>query len=122
MIRSAYATAPGGSSLTVTPGRRNFYAAGVMVQRQDFIPLSIAAAIAHERLFPGERRMEARMLEVIALALSGLITVHRLQSGEDRTLEIVSRAEMLEALPSLKLATVESGRLSLTRRQSPRQQ
>jgi len=93
----------------------------VMVQRQDFISLAIAAAMAHERLFPGEGKMDPKMLEVIALALSGLVPVHRLQSAGGAVQEIVSREQLLEALPRLRLASIESGRVSLTLRQSPRQ-
>jgi hypothetical protein len=43
----------------------------------DFIPLARAAALAHDRLFPGHGVKDAKTLDVIALALSALIPLYQ---------------------------------------------
>lgn len=90
-----------------------------MGERQDFIPLSTAAAVAHERLFPGEAKKDPKMLEVITLALSGLLPIHRLTTPTGAQ-QIVCRRDLMAALPRLQIASIEAGRASLTLRQSPR--
>lgn len=49
----------------------------------DFIPLGRAAAMVHERLFPGHPSMESKTLDVIALAMSALVPLYRrdMESG-----------------------------------------
>ena len=43
----------------------------------DFIPLARAAALVHERLFPGHGVKEAKTLDMIALALSALVPLYQ---------------------------------------------
>jgi hypothetical protein len=43
----------------------------------EFIPLARAAALAHDRLFPGHGVKDAKTLDVIALALSALIPFYQ---------------------------------------------
>ena len=43
----------------------------------DFIPLARAAALVHDRLFPGHGVKDAKTLDVIALALSALIPLYQ---------------------------------------------
>jgi hypothetical protein len=43
----------------------------------EFIPLARAAALAHDRLFPGHGVKDAKTLDVIALALSALVPLYQ---------------------------------------------
>jgi hypothetical protein len=43
----------------------------------EFIPLARAAALVHDRLFPGHGVKDAKTLDVIALALSALIPLYQ---------------------------------------------
>lgn len=49
----------------------------------EFIPLARAAAIVHERLFPEHATKESKTLDVIALAISAVVPLHRrdMESG-----------------------------------------
>lgn len=48
-----------------------------MIAVMDLIPLARAAALAHERLFPGSGVKDAKTLDVLALALSAHITLYQ---------------------------------------------
>jgi hypothetical protein len=43
----------------------------------DFIPLARAAALVHERLFPGHGGKESKTLDMIAVALSALVPLYQ---------------------------------------------
>jgi hypothetical protein len=53
-----------------------------------YIPLARAAALAHERLFPGEPVKEAKALDLLALALSTLLPLYQrdMETGALRAL------------------------------------
>ena len=112
-----------------------------------FMPLWRAAAVALERLFPERPARDARLLDVMALALSSLMPIYRREldsgslcelseallaagrfSGGALQLEfadgrspiaflVVSRRELESALGKLRAAAPEAGRVSLTLRQ-----
>jgi hypothetical protein len=46
----------------------------------EFLPLARAAALAHDRLFPGQRVKDAKALDLVALALSARITLYQQES------------------------------------------
>lgn len=106
-----------------------------MTERQaPLIPLWEAAAVAFERLFPQEEERDARLLDVIALALSALIPIYtrNKESGalreltetempfEDGRHEVVSLPQLERALKTIDLGSLDAARVSLTVRQSPR--
>lgn len=115
----------------------------------DFIPLARAAAIVHERLFPDHATKESKTLDVIALAISAVVPLHRrdMESGavvavsdEDiaagrfsrgaTTLElgarpplrylVIARDDLARAVEAIVRDSVTAARVSLTLRQSPR--
>ena len=119
-----------------------------MVERQDYIPLARAAALAHDQLFQPESVKDSKALDVIALALSVLIPLyHRASEGDAlrplteseiatgrftrgaTTLEfpnrpplrshLVSREQLLHAIDGLREDAIVLGRVSLTRRHQP---
>jgi hypothetical protein len=47
------------------------------VETAGFIPLARAAALAHERLFPGQRVKDAKTLDLLALALSAHVPLYQ---------------------------------------------
>ena len=47
----------------------------------EYLPLARAAALAHDRLFPGQRVKDAKALDLLALALSAHIPLYQ-QEGE----------------------------------------
>jgi hypothetical protein len=55
----------------------------------DFIPLARAAALVHGRLFPGESVMDAKTLDLLAVAISALIPLYQrdMESGALRPVE-----------------------------------
>jgi hypothetical protein len=55
----------------------------------DFFPLARAAALAYERLFPEQASKDSKTLDVIALALSSLMTLYQrdMKSGTLRAVE-----------------------------------
>ena len=59
----------------------------------EFIPLARAAALVHERLFPGHGVKDAKTLDVLALALSTLIPLYQgdLEKG---TLCVLEKADL----------------------------
>ena len=114
----------------------------------DYLPLPRAAALAHERLFPGTAK-EAKTLDVLALALSALVPLYQrdMETGELRPLSgeevqagrftrgatrleitgreplrflVVPREGVEGALQKLASDAVLAARVSLTLRQSPR--
>lgn len=118
-----------------------------MVERQDYIPLGRAAALAHDHLFPEDPK-ESKALDVLALALSALIPLYQRDAETDNlraltdgelatgrftrgatTLEfanrpplrslVVSREQLFHAIDGLREDTLITGRVSLTRRQQP---
>ena len=104
-----------------------------MTERQaPFIPLWEAAAVAFERLFPQEDERDARLLDVIALALSALIPIYtrNIESGalreltdaemEDGRHALVSLQQLERALKTIDLGSLDAARVSLTLRQSRR--
>jgi hypothetical protein len=60
----------------------------------EFIPLARAAALLHERLFPGCGVKDAKALDVLALALSALVPLYQgdVEDGAPRALEAATIA------------------------------
>jgi hypothetical protein len=104
--------------------------------RTPYISMWRAAAVAFERLFPEQPEKDARLLDVIALALSALMPIYKreMQSGALRELTeaeviagdlacealLVSLPELERALPLLGVGSPEAARASLTLRQGRR--
>ena len=99
------------------------------------IPLSKAVVQAHNRLFPDEPYRDPKTLRVIALALTALMPIHRLESGEELTEPelaterftetnmgklAVSQVRFDAALDTMQIGSLDLARASLTMRQSPR--
>lgn len=102
------------------------------------VPLREAAALAFERLFPDQADRDPKLLEIVAFALSALVTVYRCDVGSAELREVgeaefaaggfgraIDRlfipAQQLErALPAFRVSSPEAARISLTLRQSPR--
>src|SRR5581483_3245719 len=59
----------------------------------DFIPLARAAALIHERLFPGHGSKESKTLDMIAVALSALMPLYR-RDMESGALHAVAASEV----------------------------
>ena len=110
-----------------------------MLQDSEFLVLSKAVLRAHSRLFPDESYKELRTLQVIALALTELLPMYWRDptTGERHQLTEVELAaaqftrSMMElisvpkrrfeaALATMRTASLEQARVSLTLRQSPR--
>lgn len=72
----------------------------------EFIPLARAAALAHERLFPGRPVKDAKLLDLLALALSDLVPLYQrdMESGELRRL---GEAEIADARFTRGATTLE---------------
>jgi hypothetical protein len=49
----------------------------------DFIPLARAAALAHNRVFPGESVRDMKMLDLLALALSTVVTLYQRENEKE---------------------------------------
>ena len=49
----------------------------------DLIPLARAAALAHNRVFPGESVRDMKTLDLLALALSTLLPLYQRESEKD---------------------------------------
>src|SRR2546423_10476665 len=113
----------------------------------EFIPLARAAAMVHDRLFPGQPSKDSKTLDLIALALSELVPMYQrdMETGALRaltqaevatgrftrgatTLEVagrpalrylvVSREQALGAAETLARDPVRAARVSLPARQS----
>lgn len=54
-----------------------------MAEELDLIPLARAAALAHNRIFPGESVRDMKTLDVLALALSTLVPLYQRESEKD---------------------------------------
>jgi hypothetical protein len=54
-----------------------------MVDELDLIPLARAAALAHNRVFPGESVRDMKTLDLLALALSTLVTLYQRENEKD---------------------------------------
>jgi len=111
--------------------------AAVLDERQasNFIPLLKAVARAHSRLFPDEPYKDPRTLQVIALALTELVPIHRGDTYRELTaLELASErfiGQAMErlavpkrrfeaALETMQEASLDQARASMTLRQCPR--
>ncbi len=64
-----------------------------MGSQPDFLPLARAAALAHERLFPGRPSKDAKTLDLLALALSELMPLYQL-GAENGSLRALEKAEI----------------------------
>jgi hypothetical protein len=104
-------------------------------QASNFIPLSNAVARAHSRMFPDEPYKDPRTLQVIALALTELMPIHRGDTlreltAMELTLErfagsamerfVVPKVRFEAALETMQGASLDQARASLTLRQCPR--
>lgn len=49
----------------------------------DLMPLARAAALAHNRVFPGESVRDMKTLDLLALALSTLVTLYQREGEKD---------------------------------------
>ena len=114
----------------------------------EYIPLARAASLAFDQLFPGEPVKESKALDVIALALSALVTLYQrdMETGGLRALSesemstgrftrgattlefadrpplgflVVKRAQVHDAIEALREDALMLGRVSLTSRQRP---
>ena len=100
-----------------------------------YIPLSRAVAQAHRRLFPDEPVRDPRTLQTIALAFTELMPIYRASSKQQLTepelvnerftesgMEelIVSKVRFDAVIATLRVASLDAARVSLTMRQSPR--
>lgn len=65
----------------------------------EHLPLARAAILAHDRIFPGHEVKDAKMLDLLALALSTLMPIYR-------------RDEKSDALERLGEATLAAGRFA----------
>ena len=65
----------------------------------DFIPLVRAAILAHDRMLPGHEVKDAKMLDLLALALSTLVALYR-------------RDEKSDAIERLDAAQISAGRFT----------
>ena len=54
-----------------------------MADELDFIPLARAAALAHNRVFPGESVRDMKMLDLLALALSTVIPLYQRENEKE---------------------------------------
>ena len=115
----------------------------------EFIPLARAAAMVHDRLFPGQPSKDSKTLDLIALALSELLPLYQrdMETGALRALSqaevaagrftrgattmeitgrpalrylVVSREQTLGAAETLARDPVRAARLSLTLPHAPR--
>ena len=59
----------------------------------EYMPLARAAALVHDRIFPGQRVKEARTLDLLALALSSRIALYQ-QEGETQAPRRVAAEEI----------------------------
>jgi hypothetical protein len=56
---------------------------GAMTDELDFIPLARAAALAHNRVYPGESVRDMKTLDLLALALSTLMPIYQRESEKE---------------------------------------
>ena len=86
----------------------------------DFIPLARAAALVHERLFPGHGVKEAKTLDVIALALSALVPLYQgnVETGALTALapEEIARGRFTRGAARLEFANRQALRFLLVSR------
>ena len=54
-----------------------------MADELDLIPLARAAALAHNRVFPGESVRDMKTLDLLALALSTLVPLYQREGEKD---------------------------------------
>lgn len=54
-----------------------------MADELDFIPLPRAAALAHNRVFPGESVRDMKTLDLLALALSTLVPLYQRENEKE---------------------------------------
>jgi hypothetical protein len=54
-----------------------------MADELDFIPLARAAALAHNRVFPGESVRDMKMLDLLALALSTVVPLYQRENEKE---------------------------------------
>ena len=54
-----------------------------MADELDLIPLARAAALAHNRVFPGESVRDMKTLDLLALALSTLLPLYQRENEKD---------------------------------------
>ena len=54
-----------------------------MAEELDLIPLARAAALAHNRVFPGESIRDMKMLDLLALALSSALPIYQRENEKD---------------------------------------
>src|SRR5262245_25092998 len=54
-----------------------------MADEYDLIPLARAAALAHNRVFPGESVRDMKTLDLLALALSEHLTLYQRENEKD---------------------------------------
>ena len=59
----------------------------------DFIPLARAAALAYTRVFPGESVRDMKTLDLLALALSTLVTLYQ-REGEKEAPRALGKADV----------------------------
>jgi hypothetical protein len=71
----------------------------------EFMPLARAAALAHDRLFPGQRVKDAKTLDLIALALSTVVPLYQRDIASGRFTRGATRLEFA-ARPTLRFLVV----------------
>lgn len=54
-----------------------------MAEELDLVPLARAAALAHNRVFPGESVRDMKMLDLLALALSTVLPIYQRENEKD---------------------------------------
>ena len=54
-----------------------------MAEELDLVPLARAAALAHNRVFPGESVRDMKRLDLLALALSTLLPLYQRENEKD---------------------------------------
>ena len=64
-----------------------------MAEELDLIPLARAAALAHNRVFPGESVRDMKTLDLLALALSTLVPLYQ-REGEKDVPRLLEKAEI----------------------------
>ena len=60
-----------------------FHNRSVMADELDLIPLARAAALAHNRMYPGESVRDMKTLDLLALALSTLLPLYQRENEKD---------------------------------------
>ena len=65
-----------------------------MAEELDLIPLARAAALAHNRVFPGESVRDMKTLDLLALALSELVPLYQ-REGEKDAPRLLDKTEIV---------------------------